>query len=241
MLPSKRRHEDLPMDSGEVSERRWAERPVLAFLVGAVMIGLPILGGLGLAVTLTRLLPSPQGGAQSLLWWAVVIGGAVLGALLVERLVGRLSPLRMLLRGSLLFPGTPPPRIRVAARQSSKEQLLDRLDRALDSADDTSDDGQAMTRILTLIAQLQAHDKRTRGHAERVRMVTDLMTAKRKLPEPDRDRIRWAALLHDIGKIDIDAEVLHKKENLTEGRVAGRPTAPDARHGPVRAAAGLVG
>src|SRR5438552_2842373 len=34
------------------------------------------------------------------------------------------------------------------------------------------------------------------------------------LPERDRDRLRWASLLHDIGKLDVPAAVLNKPAKL---------------------------
>ena len=48
---------------------------------------------------------------------------------------------------------------------------------------------------------LNAHDRLTRGHSDRVRAFTDLIADELDLPDPDRDRLRWSALLHDIGKL----------------------------------------
>ena len=59
-----------------------------------------------------------------------------------------------------------------------------------------------------------AHDRRTRGHSERVRVFTDVAAAEMHLPEATRDRLRWAALLHDLGKISVSAVVLNKPASL---------------------------
>ena len=52
----------------------------------------------------------------------------------------------------------------------------------------------AATTILELLAALANHDKRTRGHAERVRVYTDLLAQQMRLSSADQDLLRWAAL-----------------------------------------------
>ncbi|HKC19680.1 MAG TPA: HD-GYP domain-containing protein, partial [Candidatus Dormibacteraeota bacterium] len=66
--------------------------------------------------------------------------------------------------------------------------------------------------ILELAVSLSIHDSRTRGHSERVRMYTDLVARELHLHERDADRLRWAALLHDIGKLAVAPEILNKPE-----------------------------
>ena len=50
-----------------------------------------------------------------------------------------------------------------------------------------------------------------------MRAFTDLVAGQLKLSTQDRDRLRWAALLHDVGKIHVPARILNK------------PGRPDAR------------
>ena len=71
--------------------------------------------------------------------------------------------------------------------------------------------------IITLVAAITAHDRRTRGHSERVRAFNDLIAEEMHLPEQDRERLRWAALLHDVGKIDTPVSILNKPGPLSEG------------------------
>jgi putative nucleotidyltransferase with HDIG domain len=70
--------------------------------------------------------------------------------------------------------------------------------------------------VLELVAALSVHDKQTRGHSERVRVFADLIATEMKLPPADRARLRWASLLHDIGKLVVPSEILSKPAKLNE-------------------------
>ena len=67
-----------------------------------------------------------------------------------------------------------------------------------------------------MAASLSAHDRKTRGHTERVRALTDFIADELQLPDADRDRLRWSALLHDIGKLAVHADILNKEGPLTD-------------------------
>jgi hypothetical protein len=64
--------------------------------------------------------------------------------------------------------------------------------------------------VLELVAALSVHDRATRGHSERVRVFTDMIADELKLPEADKDRLRWSALLHDVGKLNVSPSLLKK-------------------------------
>ena len=70
--------------------------------------------------------------------------------------------------------------------------------------------------ILALVTALSSHDRRTRGHSERVRAYTDLIADELRLPQADRDRLRWSALLHDVGKLIVHVDILNKAGTPTE-------------------------
>jgi putative nucleotidyltransferase with HDIG domain len=114
----------------------------------------------------------------------------------------------------MLFPDRAPSRFSVAFRAGTtrnlQEQLADAGRRGIDD-----EPARSAERILTLVAALNRHDRATRGHSERVRAFNDLIAEELRLPQPDRDRLRWAALLHDVGKLEVPARILNK---------AGRPT-----------------
>ncbi len=76
---------------------------------------------------------------------------------------------------------------------------------------------------------LQAHDRRTRGHAERVRVFTDLLGEELQLSEGDRYRLRWAALMHDIGKLTISPQILNKPGVAGRARMAADEGPPGRR------------
>ena len=54
----------------------------------------------------------------------------------------------------------------------------------------------------------------SRRHSERVRAYVDLLAATLRLPPGDRDRPRWAALVHDLGKTAVDPRILRKPGRL---------------------------
>lgn len=70
--------------------------------------------------------------------------------------------------------------------------------------------------IDTLSASIDARDKITAGHSSRVRMYSELISDIMNLPQPEKDNISHAAILHDIGKIGIKDSVLQKEGKLTD-------------------------
>ena len=69
--------------------------------------------------------------------------------------------------------------------------------------------------IDTLAASIDARDKITSGHSRRVTMYSDLICQILNVSEEDKDVIKHAAILHDIGKIGIRDSVLQKEGKLT--------------------------
>ena len=69
--------------------------------------------------------------------------------------------------------------------------------------------------MVVMAAGMSAHDRASQGHAERVAVITDLVAEQLELPEPERDRLRWAALLHDVGKLVVHRDYLNKPGRLS--------------------------
>ena len=195
------------------SERkgRWAARPLWSSLLRVGIFVFPIACALVATSVARSVLPTPTGTSDIATWWIVLLGLGLAVALVTERVARRLLPLAALLRLSMLFPDQAPSRFRIAREAGSLRQL-----QAKAIAQD-GDPGGTAAAILALVARLSTHDRRTRGHAERVRVYTDLIAEELKLEQDDRYRLRWAALLHDIGKLSVSPDILNKTDELTGG------------------------
>jgi len=193
---------------------RWEAHPVLAGCVRLVVLLVPVAAALLAAWLLVGLLPEPEGGAGRLLWWAAVLGPALLAAAGVDQLARQALPLAALLQLSLVFPDHAPSRLRTARRTSLRE--LERQVEALEAAGRQDDAAEAARRLVALVGALGRHDPRTRGHSERTRAYVDLITEQLRLPEEDRERLRWSALIHDIGKLSVPGTVLNGGKDLPD-------------------------
>lgn len=70
--------------------------------------------------------------------------------------------------------------------------------------------------IRMLAAAIDEKDPYTRGHSGRVAKYSTLIARELGLSEQELDRLRIAALLHDVGKIGVDDRVLKKPGKLTD-------------------------
>lgn len=70
--------------------------------------------------------------------------------------------------------------------------------------------------LKTLTNTIEAKDKYTRGHSERVEVYAKTIAREMHRSEARVDDISVAALLHDVGKIGIDENILKKPARLTE-------------------------
>ena len=186
---------------------RWAARPRWAAVVRvAVFLG-PVLASFAAAWLVTRLLPASSGRGAQALHLAVLVVVSTTVLFVLDRAARRLLPLVTLLELSLLFPNAAPSRLKVARAAIRRRPIEEQLARVREAG---ADPGIAAAEILSLVAALSSHDRPTRGHAERVRMFTDLIAEQMRVPERDRDLLRWAAILHDIGKLRVPATLLNK-------------------------------
>lgn len=70
--------------------------------------------------------------------------------------------------------------------------------------------------VISLARTIDAKDKYTEGHTERVSQYATFLAERIGLNDQQLKNIRIGALIHDIGKIAINLNILNKEELLTE-------------------------
>src|SRR4051794_12442816 len=186
-VPRQRRTPDPDLvvtyaDEDTVAGHRWESRPLAARLVQLAVLAVPIGASVACAAAVSAALPHAHDIAPALGWWAVVVVASTVTLYAVDRVARRMLPLALLLRLSLLFPDQAPKRFRVAINAWSSRKLRDRVEVARMTGE-TGAPVEAATQVIGLLASLAAHDRRTRGHCERVRAYNDLLAEELGLSE----------------------------------------------------------
>jgi putative two-component system response regulator len=73
-----------------------------------------------------------------------------------------------------------------------------------------------LSAITALAYALEAKDKYTSGHSQRVAGISVAIAKELGMPQDSIDKIRLAGLVHDIGKIGIKESILNKTGKLTD-------------------------
>jgi putative two-component system response regulator len=71
--------------------------------------------------------------------------------------------------------------------------------------------------IENLVNTLESLDSYTKGHSQAVARLALAVGRQLKLSPEEMDDLRWAALLHDVGRIAVDPDILNKPRELTPG------------------------
>jgi HD-GYP domain-containing protein (c-di-GMP phosphodiesterase class II) len=74
---------------------------------------------------------------------------------------------------------------------------------------------QYLSMVMALAAAIEAKDSYTHGHSQKVMEYAVKIARRMNLPEDEVETIRYAGLLHDIGKIGIKDVILGKPGKLT--------------------------
>ena len=192
---------------------RWQGRPVLSKMVSGAVIVVPIVLSIIAATMTAHLLPRPRTTLSLAGWWVAVLVVPTGVLFASDRVARRALPLAVLLKMTMVFPDRAPKRLAVVRKSGSTRDLARRVEEARTHGVE-DEPVVAAEKILALASALNAHDRHTRGHGERVRVLTDLIAEELDLPTHDRDRLRWSALLHDIGKLAVHPLTLNKPGKL---------------------------
>ncbi|MEA2002242.1 MAG: HD domain-containing phosphohydrolase [Actinomycetota bacterium] len=197
---------------------------------------IPLILGVIAATLVARRLPAYDSVVGGVAWWTVVIGSSFIIVNLTDRIARRFLPLAALLDMSLVFPEAAPSRVKVAMRTWTTAQLKTQIEEARERGID-DDPTRAGETVLMLVAALNAHDRVTRGHAERTRAYADVLAEELDVPETEREKLRWVALLHDVGKLKVADEILNKDGELDEDeweKIKRHPQLGDELIAPIR-------
>ena len=203
------------MEPKAETQQRWQPRPGFAALLRAFVLIAPIAASVAFVHVASQIIGPPSGSwLVHVTWWVGLSAAATIVLIGIDRLTRRLLPLAALLKLALVFPDEAPSRFRTALGAGTTAELEERLAGARAGAE-AETPVEAAERLLGYVAELSAHDKVTRGHSERVRAYSQMIAKELRLGREDVDRLNWAALLHDIGKLEVSREILNKP---------GRPT-----------------
>ncbi len=200
---------DGPTRAKQDTTSAWSGRPGLSRAIRIIALLGPTAVSFGVTFYLTRNYPPHRLGIDPWAWWICLFAIGVVVLLAVDRAARRLLPLAALFKLSLVFPDEAPSRFGTAMRTGTTRQLQRRIDEVKANGL-ASDDLTYAETMLELVAALSVHDRLTRGHCERVRAYTDMMIEELGIDDESAGRLRWAALLHDVGKLHVPTSILAK-------------------------------
>jgi putative nucleotidyltransferase with HDIG domain len=108
----------------------------------------------------------------------------------------------------------------VERRVARAEALYEFATRELAPSSELPPAEERMRLLHRLAKDLEATDPYTVGHSRRVARYSSQIATRMGLPRADVRRIRAAAALHDIGKINTPRAILHKPAQLTDKEFA---------------------
>jgi HD-GYP domain-containing protein (c-di-GMP phosphodiesterase class II) len=139
------------------------------------------------------------------------------------------EPVRELARGAQrIASGDFSQRISVRSRTElgdlgkSFNLMTDQVERFISDLQHAADENRELFigTVKALAAAIDGKDPYTRGHSERVARFSVAMAQGLDLPDEEVEKIRISALLHDVGKIGIDDNILKKPAALTDEEFA---------------------
>jgi putative nucleotidyltransferase with HDIG domain len=197
----------------DADARRWHTRKGASPAIRAAAFLGPFVASFLVARMLQDVLPVSHTLPTHVLRWGIVIAGSSVVLIAADRVTRHLLPVAALFKVALVFPDRAPSRYKVALRSGSSASLAAKV-RSGGGLGDTP--AEAAENALVLLKDLAKHDRLTRGHSERVRAYAEIIAEEMELPAADREKLRWAALIHDVGKMAVSPEILNKPGRPTE-------------------------
>lgn len=215
---------------------RWHSRPIVAALIRWSAIIAPIAISMSVSFGLSQAFPPYRVGVPIAVWW---FGIALIGLVTMigtDKIARRFLPIAALFTLSVVFPDEAPSRFKGALKSGTTAQLSKRLKHHREHGHFDETDSYAEY-LLDLAKAVTLHDRLTRGHSERVRAYSSLIAEEMGISTEDREKLHWASLLHDVGKLDVPSEILNKvgKPNEEEWEILkSHPAAAVAYLEPLR-------
>jgi putative nucleotidyltransferase with HDIG domain len=96
--------------------------------------------------------------------------------------------------------------------------MTDQVERYISDLQRSADENRELFlgTVKSLAAAIDGKDPYTRGHSERVSRMSMAIAQRLELSDEECEKIRISALLHDVGKIAIDDNILKKPAALTD-------------------------
>ena len=185
----------------------WRARPLVSNAIRLAVFVVPVASAVLVVRVCRDVLPAPHGLAGWVVWLFATTTIALVTVRVIDRFMRRALPIAAWFKLSLIFPDETPSRMKLAMRSGTARELERNL-AAGQSLGRTAD--EAAANLLMVLKRLNGHDRLTRGHSERVRAYSDLIAEELKLSTADRDRLNWAALAHDVGKVFVPSRILNK-------------------------------
>jgi hypothetical protein len=179
----------------------WRRRRAASFIVRACTVIVPVMLAIVVSIVLGKILPTATTWIPTAARIAMIVIVTTIAMRLASRQMQRLLPLAIMLRLSWAFPDEAPGRFSTALRHARYKQ-------APNGAVDPDASITVTDHLLELVRQMNVHHRATRGHSERVRAYADLIGEEMGLTTDERDKLSWAALLHDIGKVEVPVDIL---------------------------------
>lgn len=106
---------------------------------------------------------------------------------------------------------------RITTQYEEIETLYEKTSAMNDSLTELVDEIQENYRstIYALSSAIEANDAYTKGHCDRVKEYALKLGRKLRLSKSELQILEYAAILHDIGKVGIPSDILHKPGKLT--------------------------